>query len=272
MNGDLLGTMLWPFKWAIDAILVSCHSLLVALGLAAGDGVTWLLAVLGLVIVVRVLLTPLFVRQVTSQRKIAQLAPQLQNIQQRYKGRTDRLSRDALNGETMALYRAAGTNPFASCLPLLAQLPILLSVFQVLSTALRPLGSPGVAFLTAALASSFGQASLFGAPVRITLLTAGAPPTALLTGALLITVTAASQILSQLLIQHATAGHVTPGPAPQGLQKALVYLLPLIVIASNITFPLGVIAYWTFSSLWTLGQTVLITARTPPQPLQNPSQ
>lgn len=272
MNGDLLGTVLWPFKWAIDAVLVTCHSLLVALGLAAGDGVTWLLAVLGLMIVVRVLLTPLFVRQVNSQRKMALLAPQLQNIQQRYKGQTDRLSREAMNRDTMALYRAAGTSPFASCLPILVQLPILLSVFQVLSTAMRSLGSPGVAFLTAALASSFSQASLFGAPLRITLLTTGAPPTAFLIGVLLIAVTAASQFLSQVLNQRATVPPGALGPGPQGAQKALLYLLPVIVVASNLTFPLGVIAYWTFSSLWTLGQTFLITARTPPQVRENPSQ
>jgi YidC/Oxa1 family membrane protein insertase len=264
VTGDLLSTVLWPFKWLVEAILVACHHLLGMAGFPGGDGLTWVLSVLGLVIVVRVLLTPLFVRQVRSQQKMAEIAPRLKDIQETYKGRTDRESREAMSRDTMELYRTAGTSPFASFLPLLIQLPIMLSLFQVLNTAMRSPDLPGVAFLSAALSFSFGHASVLGAPLRFTLLTPGAPPAVLVIGVALIMVIAASQVLSQLLNLRASTHRDDRARSLQGQQKALLYLLPTIVIASNITFPLGVTIYWAFSSVWTLGQTFLITRPLPP--------
>ena len=108
---DIFGYVLWPFKWVIEAILVGFHGFWTAIGFDGNDGLTWILSILGLVIVVRSALIPLFVRQIKSQRKMLELAPQLKKIQEKYKGKRDQFSREAMSRETMELYRHNGHEP-----------------------------------------------------------------------------------------------------------------------------------------------------------------
>src|SRR4051812_4825016 len=136
-------------------------------------GVTWVLSIVCLVLVVRAALIPIFVRQIKSQRKMLEVAPQLKKIQDKYKGKKDQFSREAMQRETMELYRKAGTNPFSSCLPLLIQMPIFFSLFSVLNEAKKqPDGTfhAGVGLLTQELSKSFGESSLFGiAPLKLSI-------------------------------------------------------------------------------------------------------
>src|SRR5690606_33862141 len=111
--------LLWPIKWVIELILVAFHCLLTNIGLDAASGYTWVLSIVGLVLVVRAALIPIFVRQIKSQRKMLEVAQQLKKIQDKYKGKRDQFSREAMSRETMELYKRAGTSPFSSCLPLL---------------------------------------------------------------------------------------------------------------------------------------------------------
>lgn len=117
---DLFATILWPLKWLVELVLVTWHWLLTAVGLPAASGLTWVLSIVGLVIVVRAALIPLFVKQIKSQRKMMEIAPELRKVQEKYKGKRDQLSREAMSRETMALYKKHGTTPMSSCLPLLA--------------------------------------------------------------------------------------------------------------------------------------------------------
>jgi YidC/Oxa1 family membrane protein insertase len=132
---DFLGTILWPIKWVIEAILVGFHWVLSELGMDPAGGLTWVLSIVGLVLLVRAALIPIFVRQIKSQRKMLEVAPQLKKIQDKYRGKKDQFSREAMQRETMALYQKAGTNPLSSCLPLLIQMPIFFSLFSVLNEA-----------------------------------------------------------------------------------------------------------------------------------------
>src|ERR1700712_1818556 len=133
---DILGTILTPIKWEIEALLVGWHWVWTNIvGMQASAGVTWVLSIVGLVLVVRAALIPIFVRQIKSQRKMMEVAPQLKKIQDKYKGKKDQFSREAMQRETMELYKKAGTNPLASCLPLLIQMPIFFSLFSVLNEA-----------------------------------------------------------------------------------------------------------------------------------------
>ena len=127
--------ILYPVKWVVELLLVAFHNLFTFLGLRSGDGLTWVLAITGLVLVVRAALIPLFVRQIKSQRGMVLLQPELQKLQKKYKGKTDRESREAFAKEQMALYKNTGSNPLSSCLPLLAQMPIFMSLFFVLNEA-----------------------------------------------------------------------------------------------------------------------------------------
>ena len=89
-----------------------------------------------------------------------EIGPDLKKIQDKYRGKKDQFSREAMSRETMALYSKAGTNPFSSCLPLLLQMPIFFGLFSVLQNA--ALGLSGVSFMTEELAEQFGDAALFG--------------------------------------------------------------------------------------------------------------
>ena len=111
---DIFGffnTLLWPIKWVIEAILVGFHWSSAAIGMDPAAGFTWVLSIVGLVLVVRAALIPIFVRQIKSQRKMMEVAPQLKKIQDKYRGKKDQYSREAMQRETMELYRKAGTNP-----------------------------------------------------------------------------------------------------------------------------------------------------------------
>ena len=90
---DFIGIILWPIKWVIEAILVGFHALLTAVGMDGGAGLTWVLSIVGLVLVVRAALIPVFVKQIKSQRRMMEVAPQLKKIQDKYKGKKDQFSR-----------------------------------------------------------------------------------------------------------------------------------------------------------------------------------
>ena len=102
---DIIGTILWPIKWVIELILVAFHSMWDFFGLDPDAGLTWVLSIVGLVIVVRAALIPIFVRQIKSQRRMLEVAPQLKKIQDKYKGKKDQFSREAMSRETMELYK-----------------------------------------------------------------------------------------------------------------------------------------------------------------------
>src|SRR6478735_11058134 len=163
---DIIGTILWPIKWVVELILVAFHWLFTQMGLDPAAGITWVLAIVGLTVVVRAALIPIFVRQIKNQRRMLEIAPQLKKIQDKYKGKKDQFSREAMSRETMDLYKKTGTNPLSSCLPLLLQMPIFFGLFSVLAVSLQD--KAGVGVFTQDLANSFANAEIFGAPLKAT--------------------------------------------------------------------------------------------------------
>ena len=260
---DLFSLVLWPFKWVIEAILVGFHSLWTAIGFNGDDGLTWILSILGLVIVVRSALIPLFVRQIKSQRKMMELAPQLKKIQEKYKGKRDQFSREAMSRETMELYRHNGTSPFSSCLPLIAQMPIFFSLFQVLETAQRDPSKGGVGLLTPALSGSFGRSDLFGASLHATISNNGGDVLVTVIGIGMVALMTITQFITQLQIMSKNVSAETMASPMYRQQKMLLYVLPLVFIFSGIAFPLGVMFYWVFSNLWTMGQQFIVIRNSP---------
>jgi YidC/Oxa1 family membrane protein insertase len=260
---DLFSLVLWPFKWVIEAILVGFHGFWTAVGLDPNDGLTWILSILGLVIVVRAALIPLFVRQIRSQRKMLELAPQLKKIQEKYKGKRDQFSREAMSRETMELYRHHGTSPFSSCLPLLAQMPIFFSLFQVLESAQRNPEQGGVGLLSPALATSFGNAKLFTAPLHATIANNEGVILVTIIGIAMVALMTVTQFITQLQIMSKNVSEETKASPMYRQQRMLLYVLPLVFIFSGIAFPLGVMFYWVFSNLWTMGQQFIVIRNSP---------
>ncbi len=263
---DIIGTILWPIKWAIEFILVSFHSLFTAIGMDPAAGATWVLAIVGLVVVVRAALIPVFVRQIKSQRKMLEIAPELKKIQDKYKGKKDQFSREAMSRETMELYRRTGSNPLSSCLPLLLQMPIFFGLFSVLSEAQK--GNAGVGLMNAQLATQFSNASLFGiAPLHESFqgaANANPPQTAvMIIAAVMVVLMTASQFITQLQIVSKNMSEETKASPAFRQQRILLYILPLVFAFSGFTFPLGVMFYWLVSNFWTMGQQFIVIRNMP---------
>jgi len=134
--------------------MVAWHSLFTKVGLPASSGWTWALSIVGLVIVIRIILIPLFVRQIKASRGLQMIQPEIKKIQAKYKGKTDQETRQKMTQETMALYKETGTNPFASCLPLILQMPIFLALFRLIDHAVKH-PDQNRALMTSSLATNF---------------------------------------------------------------------------------------------------------------------
>ncbi|CAN5396906.1 membrane protein insertase YidC [soil metagenome] len=263
-NIPIINTVLWPIKWLVELLLVSWHSLWTLIGLDPNAGLTWVLSIVGLVLVIRAALIPIFVRQIKSQRRMLEVAPQLKKIQDKYKGKKDQFSREAMSRETMELYKKTGTNPLASCLPLLIQMPIFFSLFSVLSTAqsYQTKHIAGVGLLDGALSKSFGSASLFGvAPLHESFST-GVGLVKIIAVIMVILMTG-SQFITQLQIMSKNQSAEMKASPSYKQQRVLLYILPFVFLFSGFTFPLGVMFYWLVSNLWTMGQQFLVIRNMP---------
>lgn len=261
--------ILWPLEVAVAWIMVQFHTLLTAAGLDPASGAAWSLSIVGLVIVIRILLIPLFVRQIKASRGMQLLAPEMQAIQKKYKGKTDPASREAMSRETMELYRKHGTNPFSSCLPILAQSPIFFALFRVLIS--LPALEDGtfangtrdsIGPLTQELAAQANAATLFGAPISETFLGSDDPQVKLVTVVLIIMMSATTFFTQRQLTQKNMPASALQGPMAQQ-QKMLLYILPLIFAVSGVNFPIGVLIYWTTTNLWSMGQQFYVIRRNP---------
>src|SRR6187431_3769050 len=137
--------------------MVLWHQGLTLLGLDPAGGLAWSLSIVGLTVTIRIVLIPLFVKQIKASRAMQMIAPELKAVQAKYKGKKDQASREAMSRETMELYAKHRTNPFSSCLPMLVQAPIFFALFQVLNT---KLANDGIGLLTPELAAQAENATI----------------------------------------------------------------------------------------------------------------
>jgi YidC/Oxa1 family membrane protein insertase len=267
---DFIYTILWPIEWLVQLLLIGWHMLWTTIGLDPNAGLTWVLSIVGLTAVIRAALIPIFVRQIKNQRRMLEVAPQLKKIQDKYKGKKDQLSREAMSRETMELYKRTGTNPLSSCLPLLLQMPVSFSLFHVLNDAQG--GHDSVGLLSGAnLLKSFQDATLLGAPLNAsfgsqwTKMVAGQPYSlsVMLIAATMVILMVASQFTTQLQIVSKNMSPETKASPQFRQQRILLYLLPFVFLFSGVAFPLGVMFYWLTSNIWTMGQQWLVIRNMP---------
>jgi len=254
-----------PIVWLeyiVSAILIGFHTALSTV-VDPASGAAWGLSIVGLVIVIRIVLIPLFVKQIKSQRNLQILQPQMKEIQTKYAG-----DREKQSQELMKLYKDTGTNPLSSCFPILAQAPIFFALFQVLQ---------GIAMgqtkglMTPELVEQARQASILGAPISATFMDAAqfavepflADPQRIrvVTIILIILMTATTFITQRQLIVKNTA----PDNPMVRQQKILLYVFPFIFAVTGVNFPIGVLIYWLTTNLWSMGQQFYVI-RNSPQP------
>src|SRR5947209_592056 len=239
----------------------------------AGSGAAWALSIVLLTMAMRLLLFPLFVKQIKSQRAMSALQPQMKELQAKYKNDKERL-----NQEMMALWKEAGTNPFAGCLPIVIQIPVFFALFRVLNSLHPNKGCINVhapncfsshfdGILSAHLTQQAALAKVFGVPIgasfsstahTLGLLGASATSTKVL-AALLIVIMGATTFITQrqLMARNKASG----GPSMPGNQQTLLYILPLVFAVFGLKFPIGVLLYWLTTNLWSMGQQAIVIRR-----------
>jgi len=263
---DFFGTIMAPFKWLVSIIMIGFHDGLSTIGLPAANGWTWTLSIIGLVLVIRAALIPVFVKQIKAQRGMQLLQPDLKKLQDKYKGKTDQLSRQAMAQEQMAMYKKHGTNPFSACLPMLIQMPFFFALFQVLSgiTAAKDQGQ-GIGAMSHEQVVQFDASSIFGAPLSASLLHGGGGNqlAVWILSIVMILAMTASQFITQKQIMAKNMSEEAMASPFMRQQKMMLYILPLVFGVGGINFPIGVLIYWTTTNLWTMGQQFFVIRRMP---------
>ena len=251
---DVGHAIMTPLYYVTSGVLIVFHQLFhTVLGFAAGP--SWALAIIGLTLVIRIALIPLFVKQIKNSRNMQLLQPKVKELQKKYGHDRERLTQ-----ETMKLYKDTGTNPLASCLPLILQMPIFLSLFRTLNNATH---SKPVGFFDLDQVNSLRDGSIFGlARISNSFTNATSWHTQVLTAALVLLMTATTFTTQRQLMRKNMPESALTGQYAQQ-QKILLYVLPLVFAVGGIAFPIGVLLYWSTSNLWTMGQQFYVIRNNP---------
>jgi YidC/Oxa1 family membrane protein insertase len=252
--GDIGSFIMAPLYFVTSFLLSGFHSVFGAV-LGPENGWAWVLSIVGLTLVIRAALIPLFVKQIKSSRNMQLLQPKVKELQKKYGHDRERLAQ-----ETMALYKETGTNPFASCLPILLQMPIFLALFRLIDNAAK--GVPkGV--LTQQQVDQLQSAKIFGAEISASFTKSGGNIHVQILAAVLVVAMTATTFLTQrqLMSKNMPADAMTGQYAQQ--QKMLLYVLPVVFAVGGIAFPIGVLFYWTTSNLWTMCQQFYVIRNNP---------
>jgi YidC/Oxa1 family membrane protein insertase len=219
----ILGSPLTPLEDILRHVLDWLHS---------SVGLTWAWSIVGLTIIVRLLLVPLMVRQIHSMQNLQRHAPQMKEIQKKYKADKKRQQE-----ELMKFYRENNINPAASCLPLLAQFPVFIALYLVLRQFSKHPPAGDLSWLHGFVPDITAHANAHWS------------------GYVLLVLYIGTQILSTLLMSATM----------DKSQRFILLVLPLTFVFFLLNFPVGLVIYWVTTNLWTVGQG-LVTRRLMPKP------
>jgi YidC/Oxa1 family membrane protein insertase len=237
----------------VARIIMALHS---GLGRVFGpdSGWSWGLSIVILVMAIRLVLVPLFVKQIHAQRKMSEHAPHLQELRKKYKGDKQRLQE-----ETMKFYKENGVNPLAGCLPMIPQMIIFLSLFSVLRKITGYTdGSPLAYGLTKSAVLSAQRATIFGVHLGDKLIlphTRGLD----LRGSIVIAISVAISASTTFMTVRQTSkrGLMQTSPDPDNpmaqSQKYMMYIVPFFSL-TGLYWQFGLVLYWVTTNLWTLCQ------------------
>lgn len=247
-----------PLYWAVSGLVVLFHRMWSPV-FGADSGAAWTLAIITLTVFIRILLIPLFVKQINSARAMQLIQPKMKAIQEKYGGDRERAGQEMMN-----LYREEGVNPAASCLPVLLQMPIFLALFRVLDGASRGIARGHFFVENPDLMTSLQHATIFGAELagRFLPMNDGFGGTQIV-ALVLIVIMVATLFYTQLqLMRKNMPPESLTGPMAQQ-QKMMIYLFPAMYLFTGVSFPIGVMIYWATSNLWTLGQQEILIRNNP---------
>ncbi|MCF0096265.1 membrane protein insertase YidC [Micromonospora sp. MH99] len=255
--------------YAISWILLTWHSAWDAIGVPVdaviGTNFAWILAIVFLVVSVRVILFPVFVKQIKSQRAMQALQPKVKELQEKHKG-----DRETLQKEMMELYRKEKANPLMGCLPMFLQIPVFLGLFHVLRRLDPAKQSKTLYGWTVEQFDSASNAKLFTAPIagkfgssadELARLGANGTTVKIIAGVLVLVMIATTYLTSrQMILKTGWA----EDPQQRMIQRLMLYGIPASLLISGSIFPIGVIIYWVTNNLFTLGQQQWVLRKFPP--------
>lgn len=248
--------LLTPLEWLMTQVMVLFHKFLTLLGMAP-IGISWVLAIVFLVLVVHACILPIYLKQMKSMRKMQALAPKMKRIQNKYKGKTDQASKEAMSRETMKLYQDNDANPAGSCLPMLIQGPVFMSMFYTLSAipyiANGKRGALGA--FDVATAKQFTQTDVFGI-VSVT----DNFSRAATSGKVVIGTFVFLMCFCLWFMQYFNMKRNMPAASmnkqAETMQKAMLWLFPVMYIFSGATMPFAVLVYWLTNNVCNLCRTL----------------
>ena len=221
----ILGGILSPLENVLTDVLTWLHE---------SGGLSWAWSIVALTVIVRLILVPLTVRQIHSMQNLQRHAPQMKELQKKYK--TDKKRQQE---ELMKFYKENNINPASSCLPIVFQIPIFISLFFVLKD-----------FEKEIFAQSGGSLQWLNGLINIV------EPVKDGWGPVLIAIYVGSQLTSTYLMSTAMQSKA---------QRYMIMVLPVVFLPFILRFPSGLMIYWLTTNLWTTGQGV-VTRRLMPRP------
>lgn len=254
---SIISACLQPFYAAISGLLALAHWLWGSL-FGNESGITWVLSIITLTVIVRTLMIPLFVRQINSARNMQAVQPKMKALQQKYGN-----DRQKYGIEVQKLMREEGVNPAASCLPLLIQMPIFLSLYRVLDGAARNIPRGYFFRKDPSLPKSLRESHFLGAGLSDTFMPMNGFGVTQIVALLLIIGMSALLFVTQFqMMRRNMPPEALTGPMAQQ-QKMMIYVFPIIYVVTGLVIPIGVLIYWFTSNLWTLGQQSLLIRNNP---------
>ena len=269
----MFDTILHPFAWALAWLWVWIHDFLVLVGMSSGSGMAWVLSIVLLTILVRIAIIPLFLKQIRSSRAMQAIQPEMRKIQEKYKGKKDQVSRQKMMEETQALQRKHKVSPFASCLPMLVQMPVLFGMYRaIIAVSSISVGTyiyrgeptDHLGPLTASVSEEIVNSTVFGVRLSHTLRDSFDQPGVVTVFVAAIVLMVALQFFSMRLSFSRNMPDMGDNPMAQS-QRSMMYVMPLMFIFSGAFFQMGVVIYTVTASFWALGQS-LWTIKVMPTP------
>jgi YidC/Oxa1 family membrane protein insertase len=262
--GNPLNVLYDAVGWVVKEIY---HGLSPIFGVSSGW--TWALTIIILVVAMRLIMVPLFIKQMHTTRAMSSLQPQMAALRKRYKN-----DKQTLNQETMKLYQEAGVNPLMGCLPVVAQLPLFFALFSVLRAIAE--WKPGQVpkdGLTLQMVEAARHAKILGASIADKFLFTGTAHVPLHAKLVILAAVLVSMATTFLTVRQSMKRGMMPAASPDNpmgnSQKYMAYIMPFFAL-TGLYWPFGLVLYWVTTNLWTLAQQWALFKRypwTPPSPV-----
>ena len=242
--------ILTPLEWLMTWIMNLFHEFLKLIGMNP-VGFSWVLSIVFLVLVVHACIFPIYYKQMKSMRKMQALQPKMQHIQNKYKGKTDPASKEALSREMMKLYQDNHANPAGSCLPMLVQGPVFMCMFYTLSAipyiARGKYARGTLGAFDQATAQEFARTTVFGVNVTDTFSSSGLNGKIVM--GLFVFLMCACMWFMQFNNMKRNMNQETLVGQAATMQKMMLWVFPVMYIFSGVLMPFAVLVYWLTNNI-----------------------